>query len=131
MEEVLSFLKENPVFYIATVEKNQPRVRPFGAVALFEGKLYFCTNNKKKVFAQISENPRVEICGMNKSGVWMRVAAKAVRDDRTEAREAVLKENPSLNRMYKVDDGIFEVLYLKDAEATFYSYTEEPKTVTF
>lgn len=131
MEEVLNFLKENPVFYIATVEKNQPRVRPFGAIALFEGKLYFCTNNKKKVFAQISENPRIEICGMNKNGVWMRVEAKAVRDDRTEAREAVLKDNPSLNRMYKVDDGIFEVLYFKDAVATFYSYTGEPKTVKF
>lgn len=131
MEEVLNFLKENPVFYLATVDMDQPRVRPFGAVASFEGRLYICTNNRKKVFEQIGKNNRIEICGIDKNSNWMRVEAKAVRDDRSEARAAMLEENPGLKNMYQVNDGIFEVLFLKDATAVFYSMTGEPRTVKF
>ncbi len=131
MDEVLQFLKEVSTFYLATADNDQPRVRPFGAVCEFEGKLYICTNNQKDVFAQMKKNPKVEISGMDKNGNWLRVEAKAIQDDRNEARNAMLEANPGLNNMYKVDDGVYEVLYLQDATATFSSFTSEPKIVKF
>lgn len=131
MKEVLDYLLENPTFFIATVDGDQPRVRPFGAVCEFEGKLYFCTNNKKSVFAQIKTNPKVEICAMGTKGDWIRVEAEAIADDRDTARESMLEANPSIKNMYSIGDGIYEVLYLKDATATFYSFGGAPKTVTF
>lgn len=131
MERVLTFFKENPVFFLATAEGDQPRVRPFGAVASFEGKLYICTNNTKPVFKQMQANPRVEICGATADGSWLRVTATAVRDERREAKAQMLAENPSLKNMYNLDDGIFEVLYLGDATAVFSSFSAAPETVTF
>ena len=131
MNKALQFLKENKTFYLATVENDQPRVRPFGAVAEFEGKLYICTNNTKAVFKQICANEKVEIsaCGVN--GTWIRLSAKAVQDSRREAKQAMLEQNPSLSRLYKLDDGIFEVLYLKNAQASICSFAAAPETFTF
>jgi uncharacterized pyridoxamine 5'-phosphate oxidase family protein len=132
MEEVLRFLKENPTYFLATSEGGQPRVRPFGTIALFEGKLYFQTGQVKDVYRQLMANPRIEICALAADGSrWLRIAATAVRDDRREARAAVLDEYPSLQKMYSPDDGNCEVFWLKDAVAVFSSFTEEPKTVTF
>lgn len=131
MKEVLDYLKACGTFYLATNEGDQPRVRPFGAVCEFEGKLYFTTNNKKNVFAQMKKNPKVEISAMNK-GTWIRLEAEAVHDDRREAREAMMEDNKAvLSKMYSVDDGIFEVLYLKNATATICSFTGEPKVIKF
>ena len=130
MEEVLKFLKESGTFYLATAEGDQPRVRPFGAVCSFEGKIYIVTNNQKKVYDQMMKNPKVEISGMV-GGKWIRIEALAVRDDRREARAAMLEDNPGLGRMYSVDDGIVEVLYLKDATATISSFTEAPVVIKF
>lgn len=131
MEEVLSFFKENPTFFIATVEGDQPRVRPFGAVTEFEGKLYIGTNNTKKVFDQMQKNPKVEICGMGKQGTYVRVDGKVYSEDSTKVRAKMLEEYPMLKNMYSVDDGVFEVLYLKDATATFASMKGVEKTVCF
>ena len=112
MDEVYKFLKENPIFYVATMDGDQPRVRPFGVVALFEGKLYLCT--------------------MGKDGTsWLRVAAEVVLDPRVEARRHMLEENPTLRRLYSEDDGVGEVLWLKNATATFYSFEGEPRVVKF
>ena len=131
MEEVLQFLKDCKTFYLATVEGDQPRVRPFGAVCGFEGKLYFTTNNQKKVFVQMQKNPKIEISGMA-HGKWIRVEAEAVNDTRREARVAMMEDNKAaLSSMYSVDDGIFEVLYLKNATATIYSFTAEPREIKF
>ncbi|MFR3729342.1 pyridoxamine 5'-phosphate oxidase family protein [Lacrimispora sp.] len=131
MKEVLDYLKACGTFYLATNEGDQPRVRPFGAVCEFEGKLYITTNNKKNVFAQMKKNPKVEISAMNK-GTWIRLEAEAVHDDRREAREAMMEDNKAvLSKMYSVDDGIFEVLYLKNATATICSFTGEPKVIKF
>ena len=130
MTDVLNFLSEN-TFYIATIENDQPRVRPFGAVCEFEGKLYIVTNNQKPVFAQLLANPKTEICAMDKEGKWLRVEGKAFLDQRIEAREKMLAVNPSLTRMYKADDGLMEVLYLTDVTATFSSFTSEPKVIKF
>lgn len=131
MNEVLEFLKSCGTFYLATNDGDQPRVRPFGAVCEFEGKLYIVTNNQKKVYAQMLNNAKVEICGMSK-GTWLRVEAKAIHDDRRQARQAMMDANTAvLSKMYTVDDNLMEVLYLEDATATFYSFTSEPTTVKF
>lgn len=130
MEEILSYLKECGTFYLATVEGDQPRVRPFGAVAEFEGKLYIATNNEKNVFRQMQANPRVEISAMN-HGTWLRLEAKAHHDDRQAARERMLEQNASLNRTYRADDGRFAVLCLEDATATIYGGGNGPKAVKF
>ena len=131
MKRVLQFLKDAKTFYIATADGDQPRVRPFGGISEFEGKLYIPTNNKKKVFAQMMKNPKIEISGMA-DGKWIRIEAEAVNDTRREARAAMLEEyGEALTRMYSLDDGIFEVLYLKNATATICSFTEEPIEIKF
>jgi uncharacterized pyridoxamine 5'-phosphate oxidase family protein len=131
MKEIYDYLKKNPTFFLATVEGDQPRVRPFGVVAEFEGKLYISTSNQKKVFKQMVANPKIELSAMGQDGTWLRVEATAVHDDRNEARAQMLSENDNLKGMYTVDDGKMAVLYLKDATATIYSFKGAPKVVKF
>ncbi len=130
INEVCDFLQACGTYYLATVEGDQPRVRPFGTANLFEGKLYIQTGKVKEVSKQIAANPKVEICAFDK-GVWLRVAATLVRDDRVEAKKDMLDHNPSLRSMYSETDDNTEVLYLKDSTATFSSFTAAPRTVTF
>ncbi len=131
MKEVLEYLKSCGTFYLATEEGDQPRVRPFGAVCEFEGKLYIVTNNQKKVYAQLEKNPKIEICGMTK-GTWIRVEGEAVHDSRREARVTMMEDNTAaLSSMYTVDDNLMEVLYIQNATATIYSFTAEPKVIKF
>ena len=131
MNEVLDYLKSCGTFYLATANGDQPHVRPFGAVCEFEGKLYIVTNNRKKVYAQMADNAKIEICGMQK-GTWIRIEAEAAHDSRREARVAMMDANKaSLSSMYTVDDNLMEVLYLKNATATIYSFTAEPRIITF
>jgi uncharacterized pyridoxamine 5'-phosphate oxidase family protein len=130
MNQIAQFLADAKTFYLATTEDNQPRVRPFGAVAEWDGKTYICTNNQKKVFAQILKNPQVEISGMV-GDKWIRLAGKLAVDPRPAAREAMLAANPMLQKMYKADDGLFEVLYFTEATALVYSFAEDPVEITF
>ncbi len=130
MQEVYDFLKKANTYYLATVEGDQPRVRPFGTVDIFEGKLYIQTGKSKSVSKQIQANPKVELCAFTE-GKWLRVSGKLVRDDRYEAKKHMLDAYPSLQSMYSADDDNTEVLYFEDATATFYSFTEPPKEVRF
>ena len=130
MQEVYEFLKEAGTYYLATSENGQPRVRPFGTVNLLGGKLYIQTGKSKAVSRQLHANPRLEICAF-RDGRWLRVEASAVEDDRREARVSMLEAYPSLQAMYSPDDGNTEVWYLRNATATFYSFTEPPRTVSF
>lgn len=130
MERVVQFLKEAETYYLATVEGDQPRVRPFGTAHIFEGKLYIQTGKVKDVSKQVHANPKVEICAY-KNGEWLRVAGELVEDDRREARQSMLDAYPSLQNMYSADDGNTEVFYLKNATATFSSFTHEPEVVKF
>ena len=130
MKEVLEFLKKAGTYYLATDENGQPRVRPFGTIHEFEGRLYLQTGKVKSVSKQLHANPRLEICAMC-GGEWLRVTATAVEDDRREARESMLEAYPSLKAMYSPDDGNTEVWYLRNAEATFSSFTAAPRTVKF
>ena len=131
MQEVLKYLKDAGTYFIATIDGDQARVRPFGTISEFEGKLYIQTGHIKPCYEQMIKNPKIEICAMKNDGSWIRVAATAVRDDRIEARQHMLDEYPSLQGMYKADDGNCEVLYLKDATATISSFTAEPKVIKF
>ena len=130
MKEVYEFLKKCNTYYLATVEGDQPRVRPFGTADIFEGRLYIQTGKVKNVSKQMKANPKIEICGMA-DGQWIRVEAIAVEDDRLEARQHMLESYPSLQGRYKADDGNCQVLYLKDATATISSFTETPKVIKF
>lgn len=130
MEEVLKFLQEAKVWYLATDEDGQPHVRPFGSQMIYNGKLYFQTGLKKDVAKQLLKNPKIEISAMNK-GQWIRLTAEAVYDESIEAQEAMLDTMPSLKKMYKAGDGNTAVFYLKNAKAVFCSFTQEPKTVEF
>ena len=130
MQSVYQFLKDAGVYYLATVEGIQPRVRPFGTANIFEGKLYIQTGKVKPVSKQIGANPKVELCAF-KDGTWLRLAGELVEDDRVEARKAMLDAYPELRRMYDENDGNTQVLYFKNATATFSSFTAPSKTVTF
>ena len=130
MQEVCEFLKKCGTYYLATVDGDQPRVRPFGTIHIFEDKLYIQTGKSKDVSKQIQKNPKVEICGFAE-GKWVRVAGELVRDDRIEAKESMLDAYPNLKAMYSAEDDNTEVLYFKNATATISSFTDAPKTITF
>ena len=130
MEKVCEFLKSAGVYYLATAEGDQPRVRPFGTAHIFDGKLYIQTGKVKPVSKQLAANPKCEICAF-KDGVWLRVAAELVEDDRVEAKKSMLDEYSDLRAMYDENDGNTQVLYLKNAVATFSSFTAAPETYEF
>lgn len=130
MERVEKFLKDAGTYYLATMDGDQPRVRPFGTIHNYEGRLYIQTGKSKDVSKQIHANPKVEICACT-GPEWLRVAATLVEDDRREARQSMLDAYPSLQGMYSADDGNTEVFYLKDATAIFSSFTKAPETVKF
>ena len=130
MKEVYEFLKSAGTYYLATVEGDQPRVRPFGTVDIFEDKLYIQTGKSKDVSKQLAANPKAELCAF-KDGTWLRVSGELVNDDRLEAKEHMLENYPDLKAMYSADDGNTQVLYFKNATAVFSSFTAPPRTVTF
>lgn len=131
MEEVYEFLKNAGTFFIATEEENQPRVRPFGVVNIYDGKLYIQTGRKKNVAKQIAINPAVEICAV-KDGKWIRVSGELIDDDRVEAKKSMLDAHPELRKIgYDENDKNTEVLYFTNATATISSFTEEPKVIKF
>lgn len=130
MEEVVKFLKDANTYYLATVEGDQPRVRPFGTAHIFEGKLYIQTGKVKEVSKQLHANPKAEICAF-KGGEWIRIAGELVEDDRREARQSMLDDYPGLKKMYSADDGNTEVFYLKNATATISAFNHEPKVIKF
>lgn len=130
MKRVEQFLKEADTYYLATVEGDQPRVRPFGTIHIFEDKLYIQTGKVKDVSKQIHVNPKAELCAFHK-GEWLRVAGELVEDDRVEARQSMLDAYPALQKMYAADDGNTEVFYFKNATATFSAFTHEPEVIQF
>ena len=130
MERVCQFLKDAETYYLATVEGDQPRVRPFGTVHIFEGKLYIQTGKVKPVAKQLLANPKAELCAF-KDGVWLRVAGELVPDERVEAKKSMLDDYPELRGMYDENDANTAVFYFRNAVATFSSFTAPPETVTF
>ena len=130
MERVEKFLKDAEVYYLATMDVDQPRVRPFGTAHIFEGKLYIQTGKVKGVYKQLKENPKAEICAYIKDQ-WLRVSGELIEDDRREARQSMLDDYPSLQSMYSADDGNTAVFYFRNATAVFSSFHAEPEVIKF
>lgn len=130
MEEIYEFLKQANTYYLATMDGDQPRVRPFGTIDLFDGRLYIQTGKVKPVSKQIHANPKVELCAFQ-DGTWLRLAGELARDERLEAKKHMLDSYPALRRMYDEHDDNTEVLYFTHGTATFSSFTAAPRTVSF
>ena len=130
MERVVQFLKEAQTYYLATVEGDQPRVRPFGTVLVYDEKLYIQTGKVKPVSKQLAANPKAEICAF-KGGKWLRVSGELVNDDNHDIKVAMLEKMPSLKAMYSADDDNMQMLYFRNATATFSSFTDTPETIRF
>jgi len=128
IEKVVSFLEGAGTYYLATVEGDQPRVRPFGTVLAYEGKIYIQTGKVKPVAHQLKANPKAEICAY-KDGTWVRIHGELVEDDRREVRVAMLDKMPTLRAMYNEDDGNMLMLYFKNPKAVFSSFTAPSETV--
>ena len=130
MERVYEFLKNAGTYYLATVEGDQPRVRPFGTALIFEGKLYIQTGKVKPCSKQLAANPKAEICAFA-GGKWIRIAGELIDDDRFEAKKAMLDAYPNLRGSYDENDGNTQVLYFQNATATISSFVGEPEVITF
>ncbi len=130
IEKVCQFLDEAHTYYLATVEGDQPRVRPFGTALLYDGRLYIQTGKVKPVSKQLAANPKAEICAFL-GGKWLRVAGELINDDSRDVKVAMLEKMPALKGMYSPDDGNMQVLYFRNATATFSSFTEAPETICF
>ena len=130
IDKVACFLENAQTYYLATVDGDQPRVRPFGTVLVYDNKLYIQTGKSKDVSKQISVNPKAEICTFN-DGRWLRVCGELVNDDTREIKEAMLEKMPQLKAMYSADDDNMQMLYFKNAVATFSSFTEAPEVIEF
>lgn len=130
MEEIVKFLKESGMYFIATVDGDKPKVRPFGTSEIFENHLYIQTGKKKDVFKQIVSNNNVEICAFNKDK-WIRISGNLILDDRLEAKKYMLDKNPTLRSMYDENDDNTAVLYFEKGKAVIYSFTEDSKVIEF
>lgn len=130
MERICEFLKAAETYYLATVDGDQPRVRPFGTAHLFEGRLYIQTGKAKEVSKQLAKNPKAEICAF-KDGTWIRIAGELAEDDRVEAKKSMLDDYPNLRSMYDENDGNTQVFYFKSGTATISSFTSAPEVIEF
>ncbi len=132
VQEVRDYLHECGTFYIATVDGDQPRVRPFGVAEVYNGKFYIQTGKKKNVFKQMIENPKFEITAVKPSGTeWIRISGELVNDDSREAKVYILDQNPGLKSMYSADDDNTAVLYIKNGVAKLSSFTASEKEIKF
>ena len=129
MERIYAFLESAGTYFLATAQEDQPRVRPFGTIDLFEGRLCFQTGKVKEVSKQMHIDPKVEICAF-KDGRWIRIAGEVAVDDRREARKHMLDKYPDLRRMYDEDDGNTEIWYFTGAKAVISSFTQPPVEIT-
>lgn len=130
MEEVFDFLKRCGVYYLATVEGDQPHVRPFTSLNCYDGRIYIQTGKVKPVAHQLKANHKIEISGMAK-GSWIRLTGEAVLDESEAAQQSMLDANPGLEKMYAVGDGNIEVYYIQNAKADICSFTDAPKHFAF
>ncbi len=131
MDELLKFLEKNPVFYLATDDNGQPRVRPFGFHMIFDDKFYMVTALPKKVCKQMEKNPKIEFCSMAPDTHFVRVTGEVVFDnDNMDAKQKVFEVMPDLLKMYgSAENPAMSVFYLKDMHATIASLTEKERVL--
>jgi len=130
MKEILDFLKENKVFYLATAKESQPHVRPMGFVMEYDGKLTFCTSNQKDMCKQFADNPNVEICCVATNYDTLRICGKVVFCTTEETQRKALEVMPALGKIYAVGDGKFEIFHLDNAQAVCQAMSGEKKILT-
>lgn len=130
LEKIYNFINDAQTYYLATVDKDQPRVRPFGTILLFENKLYIQTGKNKDVSKQIINNNKVELCAFL-NGDWLRLKGILEEDTRREVKKTMLDKYPSLRAMYNEDDNNTEVFYFKSGIATFSSFTKPKEEFKF
>ena len=128
--QIEELLGKAGAFYLATVEGDQPRVRPFGTALLYDGRLYIQTGKVKSVSKQIAADPKVELCAFN-GKKWLRLSGELVNDDDRAVKAAMLDKMPELKGMYSADDDNTQVLYFKNATAVFCSFGEAPEMIRF
>ena len=129
MNKVVQELKKVKVFYIATTENDQPRVRPFSSVAEFEGNAYICCGKQKEIYKQITANPKIELCGMYDGGTWLRVTAIVKEDNRTEVQQTILDDPTGPKQLYKAGDGRFVTYRLTEIKALKYNFYAAPEEI--
>ena len=117
MNKIVEELKKARVFYIATIDGNQPRVRPFGSIVEYQGDAYICSGNFKEVYKQIKENPNVELSGMYEGPTWLRISATLVEDNRLEVQKAILNDETGPKGLYQPGDGRFVTFKLTNIKA--------------
>lgn len=123
MNKIVEELKKARVFYIATIDGNQPRVRPFGSIVEYQGDAYICSGNFKEVYKQIKVNPNVELSGMYEGPTWLRISATLVEDNRLEVQKAILNDETGPKGLYQPGDGRFVTFKLTNIKARKYSFT--------
>lgn len=128
MREIVDFFKEAGKFFLATNEDGQPRVRPFGELLLYKENIYFNTNCKKKVYKQLKDNPKVELCSFSK-GKWMRVQAVVVEDKDIKVKQLMLESQPAVKKMYEGKEEILVVFKLKQVQAYLYQFGKEEEKI--
>ena len=129
MNKVVEEIRKVNVFYIASIDGDEPRVRPFGSVVEFEGNAYICSGNFKEFYKQVKENPHVELCGMYDNTSWLRVAATLNEDNRIEVQKAILDDPTGPKGLYEPGDGKFVTFRLENVKATKYSFFSAPEAL--
>lgn len=129
MNKIVEELKKVKVFYIATSEGDQPRVRPFSTIAEFENNAYICCGNQKEIYKQLSKNPKIELCGMYDGGTWLRVTATVKEDNRIEVQRAVLDDPTGPKQLYTAGDGRFITYKLTEVRALKYNFYAAPEEI--
>ena len=127
LKRVLDFLDAAGTYYLATVEGDQPRVRPFGTALVYNNRLYIQTGKVKAVSKQLANNPKAEICAF-KDGKWLRISGELINDEDRKVKTLMLEKMPILRNMYNEDDGNMQMLYFKNATATFSSFVAPPES---
>ena len=129
INKVFEFLQSAGTFYLATVEGEQPRVRPYGAMMLYEDKIYIMAFGLTNATRQIAANPKAEICAFK--GMTLRIECKLVEDNRPETQKALIEKMPALKPALGENGENGVMYYLADATATFFKMMEPVETVKF
>ena len=129
MREICDILRECEIYYLATIDKNRPKVRPFSTIDIYNNRLYILTGSNKDVSKEIQRNNRVELCALMDEENWIRVSGTLIISDDEDAKKCVLESNPHMKKSFRATDETLEVLYFDKLEAKIYCMDEEIKTI--
>ena len=129
-EEIMQFLKDNPTFYLATVDGYLPRVRPLGFAMRYNGHLCLGIGKHKAAYKQLLDNTNLELCACNDRGEWLRIQGTANFDNTPEAQEAAFLQMPQLADIYNEESGLkLGIVYLDHLSAKLFSMSGTVKDI--